>query len=230
MNTSHHKINNIVNKLKVLQITCPTFGGFLSAVVQTGMSVLQRGNHIGQSHYKRRNKILLLASFLCIFLSCEVPTETYDNPLDEEAALEEGIETPALVFFPDEINVNSGGTFTVNVYALNVQDVAGAYININYDRNKLLLMTVNPGTFFSDLQDPIYFTETENSGKVELYTAFLGADSTSVSGTGSFMSIVFSASTSGLSTITYNTNCELVDADDIAIEIKGFGEGVVNAK
>ncbi|MCH7613129.1 MAG: hypothetical protein IIB45_07195 [Candidatus Marinimicrobia bacterium] len=172
----------------------------------------------------------MLISFLWIFLSCEVPMESYDNPLDEEAAEEGGMETPALVFFPDEINVNSGETFTVSVYALNVEDVAGAYININYDRNKLLLMTVNPGTFFSDLQDPIYFTETENSGKIELYTVFLGADSTSVSGTGSFMSIVFSASASGLSTITYNTNCELVDADDNPIEIKGFGEGVVNAQ
>lgn len=219
MNIFFHKIK----QRKVLQT-------FLSAVVQTGMSVLQQGKQTGQSHYKRGNKTLLFISCMWIFLSCEVPTESYDNPLDEEAAEEEGMETPALVFFPDEINVNSGETFTVSVYALNVEDVAGAYININYDRNKLLLMAVNPGTFFSDLQDPIYFTETENSGKIELYTVFLGADSTSVSGTGSFMSIVFSASASGLSTITYNTNCELVDADDVAIDIKGFGEGVVNAQ
>ncbi|MFQ6678832.1 MAG: cohesin domain-containing protein, partial [Fidelibacterota bacterium] len=107
---------------------------------------------------------------------------------------------------------------------------AGAYIHLNYDRNKLLLMTVNPGTFFSDLQDPMYFSDTQNSGEIELYTAFLGADSTSVSGTGSFMSIVFSASTSGLSTITYSTDCELVDSQDNNIEIKGFGQGVVNAQ
>lgn len=198
-------------------------------VLQTFLSVLRRGNQIGKSCYKRGSIILVFIPILWIFLSCEVPTETYDNPLDEEASQEEGIETPALVFFPDEINVLSGGTFTVSVYALNVQEVAGAYININYDRNKLLLMQVNPGTFFSDLQDPIYFTQTENTGKIELYTVFLGADSTSVSGTGSFMSIVFSASTSGTSTITYNTNCELVDADDVTIEIKGFGEGVVIA-
>ena len=194
------------------------------------MSVLQQGKQTGQSRYKRGSIIFVLTSFLWIFLSCEVPMESYDNPLDEEAAQEEGLETPALVFFPDEINVNSGETFTVSVYALNVQDVAGAYININYDRNKLLLMTVNPGTFFSDLQDPIYFTETENSGKIELYTVFLGADSSSVSGTGSFMSIVFSASASGTSTLSYSTDSELVDADDNPIEIKGFGEGVVNAQ
>ena len=172
----------------------------------------------------------LILLILILLLSCEVPTEVYENPLDEEASLEEGIETPALVFFPDEINVNTGETFTVSVFALDVENVAGAYINLDYDQNKLLLMAINPGTFFSDLQDPLYFTETENSGTIELYTIFLGADSTSVSGTGSFMSIVFSASAGGTSSLTYSADCELADPDDNPIEIKGFGEGVVNAQ
>ena len=172
----------------------------------------------------------LILLILILLLSCEVPTEVYENPLDEEASLEEGIETPALVFFPDEINVNTGETFTVSVFALDVENVAGAYINLDYDQNKLLLMAINPGTFFSDLQDPLYFTETENSGTIELYTIFLGADSTSVSGTGSFMSIVFSASAGGTSSLTYSTDCELADPDDNPIEIKSFGEGVVNAQ
>ena len=163
---------------------------------------------------------------LLLLVACDVPTEDYNNPLD----IEVGMATPALVIFPNEVNVNIGETFTVSVYALDVQNVAGAYIKLDYDQNKLLLMTINPGTFFSDLQDPIYFTETENSGTIELYTAFLGADSTSVSGTGSFMSIVFSASAGGVSSLTYSPDCELADPDDNPIEIKGFGFGVVNAQ
>ena len=167
---------------------------------------------------------------LLLLMACEeVPEEVYDNPLDIEAITEEGIETPALMFFPDEININTKEIFTVSVYALDVQNVAGAYININYDQDKLLLIAINPGTFFSDLQDPLYFSETQNSGKIELYTVFFGADSSSVSGTGSFFSIMFAASVSGTSSLTYGADCELVDPDDIQIEIKGFGEGVVNA-
>ena len=167
---------------------------------------------------------------LLLLMACEeAPEEVYDNPLDIESIEEEGIETPALMFFPDEININSNEIFTVSVYALDVQNVAGAYININYDHEKLLLIAINPGTFFSDLQDPLYFTETQNSGKIELYTVFFGADSSSVSGTGSFFSIMFAASESGVSSLTYSTNCELVDPDDKQLEIKGFGEGVVNA-
>ena len=167
---------------------------------------------------------------LLLLMACvESPKEVYDNPLDIEAITEEGIETPALMFFPDEININTNEIFTVSVYALDVQNVAGAYININYDQDKLLLIAINPGTFFSDLQDPLYFSDTQNSGKIELYTVFFGADSSSVSGTGSFFSIMFAASESGISSLTYSTNCELVDPDDIQIEIKGFGEGVVKA-
>ena len=173
-------------------------------------------------------RFLLLIVFL--FIACEIPTDTNDNSLDIEAANEEGMETPALVFFPDEINVNTGETFTVSVFALDVENVAGAYINFDYNQNKLFLETINPGTFFSDLQDPIYFTETENSGTVEYYTIFLGADSTSVSGTGSFMTITFSASAGGVSSITYSPDCELADPDDNPIEIKDFGFGVVNAQ
>ena len=171
------------------------------------------------------NKRITLLIFL-LLMACDVPTEDYNNPLD----LESDMATPALVIFPNEVNVNIGGTVTMSVYALDVENVAGAYIKLDYDQNKLLLMTINPGTFFSDLQDPIYFTETENSGTIELYTAFLGADSTSVSGTGSFMSIVFSASAGGVSSLTYSPDCELADPDDNPIEIKGFGFGVVNAQ
>ena len=168
----------------------------------------------------------LILLILILILSCEVPTEDYNNPLD----IEVGMATPALVIFPNEVNVNIGETFTMSVYALDVENVAGAYIKLDYNQNKLLLMTINPGTFFSDLQDPIYFTETQNSGTIELYTAFLGADSTSVSGTGSFMTITFSASAKGVSSLTFSTDCELADPDDNPIDIKGFGFGVVNAQ
>ncbi len=172
---------------------------------------------------------ILLLLMACEEVLIKIPEEVYDNPLDIEHITEEGIETPALLFFPDEININTNEIFTVSVYALDVQNVAGAYININYDQDKLMLIAINSGTFFSDLKDPLYFSETQNSGKIELYTVFFGADSSSVSGTGSFFSIMFAASANGASSLTFGTDSELVDPDDIQIEIKGFGEGLVNA-
>jgi len=122
---------------------------------------------------KHVTMFILLLLMACEEVLKEVPEEVYDNPLDIEATTEEGIETPALMFFPDEININTNEIFTVSVYALDVQNVAGAYININYDQDKLLLIAINPGTFFSDLQDPLYFSETQNSEKLNFTQYFL---------------------------------------------------------
>ena len=58
-------------------------------------------------HILRGRFVILLLGFL---LSCEVPTEAYDNPLDEEVAQEKGIDTPALVFFPDKFEGLTAGT------------------------------------------------------------------------------------------------------------------------
>ena len=45
---------------------------------------------------------------LLLLMACaEAPEEVYENPLDIEFITEEGIETPALMFFPDEININT---------------------------------------------------------------------------------------------------------------------------
>ena len=51
-----------------------------------------------------------------------------------------------------------------------------------------------------------------------------------LSGTGSLAQIVFTSITAGTSNLTYGLDCELVTPGDDAIEIKGFGEGVVNAQ
>ena len=74
------------------------------------------------------NKRITLLIFL-LLMACDVPTEDYNNPLD----LEVGMATPALVIFPNEVNVNIGGTFTMSVYALDVENVDVAYIKLDYD-------------------------------------------------------------------------------------------------
>ena len=80
-------------------------------------------------------KPLLIFSLL-LFISCdqgEVPTKSLDNPLDTEAASEKGINTPALVFFPDSASASIGSTVSMEVYALGVEKLGMAYIKINYE-------------------------------------------------------------------------------------------------
>ena len=50
-----------------------------------------------------------------------MPTKSLDNPLDTEAASEKGINSPALVFFPDSASASIGSTVRMEVYAICVE-------------------------------------------------------------------------------------------------------------
>jgi hypothetical protein len=131
---------------------------------------------------------------LGLLLSCEVPTEAYDNPLDEEVAAEKGIDTPALVFFPDKFDgVTAGSSVSVQLYALEVPGVTGAYIQVAYDKSKVSISSVNAGDFFSASDDPVFiYEDNSDDGFLNIYTSYLGSDSSAtVSGTGNMATLCF---------------------------------------
>lgn len=170
----------------------------------------------------------VLVFALVFFISCDIPPENYDNPLD---VTNEVFEMPALVFFPDTAEVNVGSSITIKVFAMEVNNLSGSHIQVSYNKNKLQLLSLNAGDFFSGASELIFITENDpTSGTLDIYTSFLGGDTVSVSGTGSLADLVLTATSSGVSKVTYTGECELADPDDNLIEIKGFGEGVVNAK
>ncbi len=167
-------------------------------------------------------------SLIFLFFACEIPTEVYDNPLDVENDV---FDTPAMVFFPDTVTVNVGGSVTLNVFAMEITNLSGSHIQVNYNKNKLQLLSVNEGEFFSGADNLIFIFENDpTTGTIDIYTSFLGGDTISVSGTGSLANLVLTATSSGMSSVTYTGACEFADPDDNPIEIKGFGEGVVNAQ
>ena len=174
---------------------------------------------------------LTLPVLMILLVSCEVPTEVYDNPLDEEAAEEEGIDTPALVFFPDKFEVTAGSSISVQLYALEVTDVAGAHIQLAYDKSLVSVNLINAGDFFSSASAPVFvYVDDPESGILDIYTSFLGSDSATVSGTGNIATLVLGTTTSGRSTISYTDQSELVDRYDNPLELNGFGQGEINAQ
>ena len=166
---------------------------------------------------------------LLLLMACEIPTESYENPLDVEAAGDSGIETPALVFFPDEITVTSGATFTVFVYGLMFDNLAGSSIQVEFDKNRVQVSSVIKGDIFVDSQnEPIFLTELNNEdGFINITTSFLGSDSTAIDVTGSIAQLTFTTVATGASTLTFGSQCEMVNPDDQALEIKGFGEASI---
>ena len=177
-------------------------------------------------------KPVLLILHLLYFFSCakDVPEEdVFDNPLDEE---EVTYETPALTLFPVLVDISVGSSFPVEIFILDVDNMAGGFLRLNYDKSKVQIISINAGQFFLDnAQNPIFITEdNSDEGWIDIHTSFLGGDSIAVSGTGSLAEIIFTSLSAGESNLTFDPTCELVDPGDNLIEINGFGLGVVNAQ
>jgi len=186
---------------------------------------------VGNIPVKQLKPFLLILPLLFLF-SCgkDIPEEdVFDNPLDED---EVTYETPALTFYPLDISIDLGSSSTVDVFVLGVENLAGSYVRINYDKLKLSVLSIIVGEFFADaVQAPVFIAENDaENGIIEINTSFLGSDSVLVYGTGSLASIVFQSTTDGESSLLFDPDCEFVDPNDNAIVIKGFGVGVVNAQ
>jgi hypothetical protein len=185
---------------------------------------------VGNFPVKNLSVFLILSLLLLFSCGKEIPEEdVFENPLDEE---EMTYETPALTFYPLDISISLGSSQSVDVFVLGVENLAGSYVKLSYDKLKLQVLSMAVGEFFTDVsQAPVFIAENDaENGIVEINTSFLGSDSVSVSGTGSLASIVFQSTTDGESSLLFDPNCEFVDPNDNAIEIKGFGVGVVNAQ
>ena len=175
----------------------------------------------------RLSFILALLVVGCV----ELPTEAYDNPLDEQAQSEEGIAPPALVFSPDSVSVNSGNAVTVNAFVMGAENLRGAHLQIDYDNSLVSFTAVTIGDLFSGGTESLVIAEDDiDNGLLDVYVSFGGASSLSVSGNGNIANITFSTLAVGKTVLTFTSASELADPDDNAIEIKGYGEGVIDAQ
>ena len=180
-----------------------------------------------------------LPGFCLLFfiLSCSIPTDINDNPLDPEEAILLAFETPALVCFPASQTIPTGPV-TIKFFAMGVTDLSGAYIRVKYNKAKLNYTQTISGDFFADAQDPIFFYEHNSTeGTITVTTSFLGSDSVAVDGTGSLAEFQFTATSVGTSmlsivrdstgfTATDSSVCELVGSNDQPIEILGYTDGI----
>ena len=176
-------------------------------------------------------RYLPISCLLFFLLSCSTPTKFNDNPLDLGEAAEQGFSTPALVFFPTVVNAVLGGSFTLDVYAMEVVNNAGSYIHISYDKTRLSLLSLIQGDFYADTPELLFYYEDDaEAGLIDIYSGFLGVDSASVSGTGKLASLVFTTLVGGQSTVSFTTESKFADPPNNPIEILGFGECVVDAQ
>ena len=178
---------------------------------------------------------------LFFIISCSIPTDINDNPLDPEEAILLAFETPALVCFP-ALQTIPTGPVTIKLFAMGVTDLSGAYLKVQYNKSKLLYNQTIKGEFFADAQEPIFFYEHNSTeGTITVTTSFLGSDSVAVDGTGSLAEFQFTATSVGTSmlsivrdstgfTASDSTISELVGSNDQSIEILGYIDGQIIAQ
>ena len=171
----------------------------------------------------------LFAGLFCLF-SCDLPEEVYDNPLDLEYNAEKGITPPALIFTPKESTVNVGESVSVNIFAMEVDSIAGTFIQVIYDNTRLALTNLTLGDILKSNVNPIFFyNDDSNNGLINIYASFLG-DEIAASGTGTLAFLTFTTLSPGTSTIRFGNDSEFVDRNDNQIILNGLGTGVVIAQ
>jgi hypothetical protein len=107
----------------------------------------------------------------------------------------------------------------------------GAHLQIEYDNSLVSFTTVTIGNFFSGGTESFVMAEDDSdNGLLDVYVSFGGGSSPSVSGNGNIANITFSTLAVGKTVLTFTSASELADPDDNVIEIKGYGEGVIDAK
>lgn len=171
---------------------------------------------------------LWLSLVFIFLLSCKIPEESFENPLDVEANAAKGIYPPALIFSTDSLEIVSGEIVNIDLYALEIDSVTGAQIEIEYFDSSISIDSVSLGDFFVGDTNPIFIVENQTN-KIIIYITYLGSNQ-SVSGTGIVASITLKSLIQGSTLVKVSTNSLLLDKFSNPIDIMGLGKVKINAR
>lgn len=173
--------------------------------------------------------LCLLAGFswaiIFVVPSCEEPSYSFDNPADPDSM---NYKPPALFFWPDSIAITKGSADTVNVYALKIDSLAGAYIGVEYHWGSLSIDTVLVGDFFKNTNTSEFLIADDRQGVIDIFIFYIPDAATSTTGTGSIVEIVFKAEETGTFALTFVDSTEMRDADNLPILLNDMGEGLIH--
>ena len=122
-----------------------------------------------------------------------------------------------------------GEEVAVNLYALEVENVAALQAQILYDKDRLEIVSIGPGTFFDSSDSPLFVTDSSNPGRLDVYSVFLGS-SKEVSGTGDLATIVFRVIAAGDAYLEVSGDSKLLNKASQSIMLKSLGIGVIRAQ
>lgn len=145
----------------------------------------------------------IVLSFFIFFFSCEEAEYQLNNPSDP---FNMDLAPPALFIHPSERVTSVNDTFSIEVYGLDLDSLAGAHIAFEYDRgcdaddsenlcNRI--DSINPGLLFIGGNEPIITQDEDEKAKPDIYLFYLPDmySDQSEGGTGPLAKIYFTAGT-----------------------------------
>jgi hypothetical protein len=166
-----------------------------------------------------------------------------ETPVDTLKFVIDAVQGPALMFFPRRHIALQGDTVTFHIIAEEVENLAGAEINLNISsiESQLEVISITEGTMFSDIGESIFIYEengqngymeniNNNTGDISIWTATLGGSQTAVSGSGTLVEITVAITgfSWGVNYIEFSGEEILRDPDNNSIIINETVNGRVN--
>jgi hypothetical protein len=126
--------------------------------------------------------------------------------------------TPNVKLVPSSQTLTQGSQFTLSVVVENVTDLLGASVTLNFDAAKLQYVSSSAGSFISNAT----LMDSSAGGSVTLDVAGMGASS-SASGTGTIITVVFDTIASGSTNITFGATTLRDENNDSISHTTGSG-------
>ena len=135
---------------------------------------------------------------------------------------------PSLMFYPRRHVALVGETVTFQIMAEEVSNLMMSEIHLEYDPNKLQIVSILQGSFFQNGQKSLFIYEINSeSGAVQINTTLLDGGAPSLDGTGSLAFIEVELLQSGSSQINFNGSDAFIDPDNSEISILEKISGLV---
>ena len=144
----------------------------------------------------------------------------------------DAVSGSAIRFYRLYTEASLGDQITLDIYAEEVVNLAGAEIVVEFDAESVYYQSVSPGDFFYLNGGEMLLFDTltvdAGTGTLRLDAAVLGGEPEYVSGTGVMASLVFQANGTGETEISFNAGATtLRKANNDVIEIEDLVGGLV---
>ena len=118
----------------------------------------------------------------------------------------------------------------MKLYSYDLPDVAGAHLQVLYDRGSLQVDSVITDTLFRIEADPLLFMD-DAEGVLDVFLFAMPTQTSQiVSGTDAMARIFFNVISPGISELLYGDSTRIVNAQNNPVQIKSYGKAVVDAQ